>query len=140
MNQTFLTPAALDALGTLAASGFQTPVTIYRRAVGTGSTDYGDDYVTYNQVGRPWPQDTWTSTQVNGWLSKTLAAVQEPNSGQIVTVTNYELRVPRGTNIRVGDQLTAQDETDAQTVYIVSDTNADLTFVVYIVATLRKLE
>jgi hypothetical protein len=137
---TFFSPSVLSGLGSLGRPIFGTPITIYRRIVGTGSTDYGDDNVTYVQIGRPWPASEWSSTTVNGLLSQKLTPVQEADSGQIVTVNTYHLSVPLGTDIRTGDQVTSADETGAQTVFIVSDTNADMTLIVWIDCSLRKLE
>ncbi len=119
----------LQGLGSIAAPVFTTPVTIYRRIVGTGSSDYGDDNVSYDLVGRPWPQDEWASQTVSGLLSQKLTPVQVADSGQIVTVNSYHLSVPLGTDIRTGDQLTALDENGNDTVLIV-----------WIDCALRKLE
>jgi hypothetical protein len=139
---TLFSPAVLAGLGNLGAPIFTTPFTIYRRHVAAGgpTEDYGDDEVSYDLVGRPWPADEWSSQTVSGLLSQKLTPVQVEDSAQIVTINTYHLSVPLGTDIRTGDQVTAADEIGATTVFIVSDTNADMTLIVWIDAALRKLE
>lgn len=92
---------------------------------------YGDDgleYIDTTDSRRHW---------VKGWLHSTPAQVQEIDSGAIVTVNTYTLRVPVGTDIENGDEVILGGDT-----YVVSSTNKENTWTgrVIIDCNLRKRE
>jgi hypothetical protein len=136
VTQAFLSDSALFELGKLGRSVFTTPVTVYRRKVSTGATDYGDDYVSYDVVGRPWPTAEWDSAIVNVLFDKGLGRVQQVDTAQVVTVAVYNLWAPINTDIITGDQIATADAS----VYIVSNTNTDISLAMMLQATLLKLE
>lgn len=92
---------------------------------------YGDDGLEYI--------DTVDSRRhwVKGWLHSTPAQVQEVDSGAVVTINTYTLRVPVGTDIENGDEVVLGGDT-----YVVSSTNKENTWTgqVIIDCNLRKRE
>jgi len=93
------------------------------------ATDYGDDLISFvetNDSRRHW---------VKGWLYSMPATVQEVDSGAIITVNTYVLRVPIGTDILAGDEVTVGADT-----YTVSSINEENTWTVLIDCNLRKRE
>jgi hypothetical protein len=90
---------------------------------------YGDDsidFVPTQDSRRHW---------VKGWVYSTPATVQEVDSGAIITVNTYVLRVPIGTDILAGDEVFLDPDT-----YTVSSINDENTWKVLIDCNLRKRE
>lgn len=88
---------------------------------------YGDDSIDFIETHdshRHW---------VKGWLFSMPAQVQEVDSGAIITVNTYVLRVPNGTDIMPGDEVIIGGEE-----YTVSSTNEENTWQVLIDCNLRK--
>lgn len=112
--------------------GMVDDVEVFRRTPVTSNdpaTDYGDDtlaFVMTNDAKRHW---------VKGWLFSMPAQQQEVDSGAIVTVNTYALRVPVGTDIEPGDEVRINGET-----YTVSSTNAENTWLPLVNCNLRKRE
>lgn len=117
----------MAAISTLAETGMVTTVEIFRRsgAVPSASDDYGDN-VEFNETS---PSRRGT---VQGWLRTVPASQASIDAGAVVTDTVWELRVPSGTDIQVGD-----DATIKTVEYTVVSTDADNTYLPYIKCNLR---
>ena len=133
MSEVLLTDRNIEELRKLAMLGMQTKVTIKRRSVVDSSsdplTDYGDDQVSYTLT-----SESRIST-VKGWFFSVPATAQEPDTGQILTSNVYRVFLPVGTDIQAGDEVIVGAST-----YIVSDTNAESTWLPLLRCNLRKSE
>lgn len=108
-------------------------ILVFRRTPNLDSTApanaYGDDSIDFVET-----QDSrrhW----VKGWIYSTPATVQEVDSGAIITVNTYVMRVPVGTDIDAGDEVFLDPDT-----YTVSSINEENTWKVLIDCNLRKRE
>ena len=116
-----LSPSELNAIRTVAPSGMQTTVNLFRlkttdNAVGTEQT--------YPPNGT-----------VKGWLYSTPTPTITLVSGEQAIVNTYRLFLPIGTDILTGDRVVigAQE-------YTVSDTDAESTWLPMLTVSLRKVE
>jgi hypothetical protein len=124
-----LSTGQLTALRKVAEQGMVTSVEILRRSEGTPdpSNDYGDDVLDYTET------KTSRRSQVKGWLYSNPANSQDVDSGSVVTVNNYILRVPVGTDILTGDGVVIAGEQ-----YTVTDTTRENTWKALVTCNLRK--
>lgn len=129
-QERFLTENQLEHVRDVAKLGMITPITIYRRSEATPpADDYGDDYLSFTQTSES------RKTTVKGWFYSTPAAMQDTDTGAIVTANTYRLFVPVGTDISTGDTvMVGSDE------YTVSDTTVEGTWLPLLTANLRKRE
>lgn len=129
-QERFLTDAQMERVRDVAKLGMVTPVTIYRRSEATPpAEDYGDDYLDYTQTTES------RRTTVRGWFFSTPAAMQDTDTGAIVTANTYRLFLPVGTDIATGDTVMVGSEE-----YTVSDTTAEGSWLPLLTANLRKRE
>lgn len=117
-----LSAAELGAVREVALSGMITPVIIKRLSIGAGP--YGDDVTSFAPI-----------ATVNGWLYSDPQAVITEVGGTQGLVNTYRLFLPVGTDILSGDQVVIGGNT-----FIVSDTNAESTYLPLLRCTLRRLE
>lgn len=129
----FLYPSQIDNIAKFVTRlGMVDDVEVLRRtdvAATDPSNDYGDDtldYIATQDSRRHW---------VKGWVFSTPAQQQEVDSGAIITVNTYVLRVPVGTDIKVGDNVIVRGDQ-----YTVASTNRENTWLPMIDCNLRKRE
>lgn len=127
----FLTDKQIERVRDVAKLGMTTTVTILGRASGTPPVggDYGDDFVDYTETSES------RKTTLKGWFYSSPAAMQDVDTGAIVTVNTYRLFLPVDTDISPGDRVqVGADE------YTVSDTDAEGTWLPMLTCNLRKRE
>lgn len=118
-----LSDTAITALSSWAKLGMTDTVTIERPTMGDSA--YGDDEtITYAAIG----------TAI-AWFRSTPTAVAVSDTGALITANTYRLLVPLDTDIKPKDQVKIGDDT-----YIVTDTNVESTWKVYLTASLRRRE
>ncbi len=130
----FIYPSQIDAIAKYVSRlGMVDDILVLRRTPNTDSGSaanaYGDDAIDYIET-----QDSHRQW-VKGWLYSMPAQVQEIDSGAIITVNTYNLRVPVGTDILAGDEVVIGSDT-----YTVSSINEENTWKVLIDCNLRKRE
>ena len=108
-----------------------TTVSIERRseAAPPAGDDYGYDFLSFTETSES------RTTTVKGWFYSRPAQVQDVDTGAVVTINTYRLLLPVGTDIAVGDRVTAGID-----VYIVSDTDAENTWNPMLTCNLRRSE
>jgi len=136
--QRILWPKQLDRVREVALLAMTQNVTVYRRedAPATSpSADYGDDALVFTRTVET------KRLLVKGWVSSTPTPVQEVDSGAIVTVNTYTLRVPVGTDILPGDHVVIGETTASrENDFTVSDTTEENTWMPMLACTLRHRE
>jgi hypothetical protein len=120
----------MGAISALAEKGMITTVEIFRRSgvVPSASDDYGDN-VEYDET------NPSRRGKVQGWLRTVPASQAGIDAGAVVTDTMWELRVPSGTDIQAGDDVTIKT-----VKYTVVSSDTDNTYLPYIKCNLRTRE
>lgn len=87
----------------------------------------------------PFGDDTlgWetSTTTVKGWVVPNLGRAFEQEAAQVVTVGDFELRVPAGTSIDPGDEVTIHGVT-----YAVVETSTEQTWPEWVRAFLKRIQ
>lgn len=130
MSAGLISDKQMKAIREMAEIGMITPVDIYRRdsVVPTTSDDYGDN-VEYNQTSQS------RRSTVKGWLYTSPASQAAIDAGAVITDQLWELRVPYGTEVAVGDEVRIGGR-----VYHTLSVDAGKTLSPYIKCTLRRRE
>ena len=130
VQKTLVTDNQMAALRGLAELGMQTTVAIYSRSEGDiQAHDYGDDYLDYDQTNES------RRLEVKGWFYHTGGQGQDPDTGAIVTTSEYRLFLPVGTVIAAGDRVVVGGDE-----YTVQDTDAENTWLPMLTCELEKRE
>lgn len=137
MSAPLVSPSVLAAVRSVAETGLQTKVSIFRRSTTVlgalvTSDDYGDDSVEFTQT-----DETLVAT-VMGWFHSTPTPLQVEESGALVTVNTYRLFLPVGTDVIPGDRIDVVTDTSLDDTYTVSDTTSETTWQALLTCSLRK--
>jgi hypothetical protein len=121
----------LAAVQRVAVRGMTTPVEILRRTDSsvTAENAYGDDALTFVETSES------AVANVLGWLFSEPTAVQQTDTGAVITVNTYRLYVPVGTDILPGDRVNVGEQT-----FTVSDTTRESTWPALLNVSLRLRE